>query len=358
MTTQESGRETARGLRTLGTTVLLDLVMKRLSPTDIAGIWNEYLAIESSETLHLSDGSKKRVANTFTDSRRVFRDAFRRARDKSEKLHLAMTGELEVVGQEKAEPMVVPVPVAPKPAPLKASRPLSALEQRMIVSSGGKVGLTPPGAVMDELDPDMARELALAADEAQQAMAVQQNFIEWTCQEADALLKEHQKNEGEALWSDPIKVRSFPADLTKKAIFVLSSTAPLMRDVAGSPTVKHDFRANDQPVTHSHPEAFKQADGLKVIRSKVFKKGHHEYYVKALNYVNGMYIKGYFVVDGTEDPNTAPPRFYQVRWEQAVRISAEAYQEITNRLAAGKPLLEPFKSADTLTNKAKKPNKG
>ena len=357
MTTESSERESARGLRTLGNTALLDLIVEELSPASIARIWNRHLAREAKETLSLDAQPKTRVLSGFTDSRRTFREAAFRG-PKGLLLTLSATGELKEIGDTTTSPMIEPVQVAPKPAPIKASRPLSPLEQRMLVSKGGKTGYQPSQEVQEELDPEMARQLALAADEAHASIRVQQNFIQWVCIQADTLLMEHQKNEGEALWANPIRVMVFPEDPTKKATFVLSSTAPLLKNEPGSPNVKHDFRANEVPVTHAHPEAFKQVDGLKVIRSKTHRKGSHEYYVKALNYMNGMYFKGYFVVDGLEDAKTAPPRFFQVRGDRAVRISEQDFHDIQARQAAGKPLIEEGKPSrdEMLASLTRKPN--
>lgn len=345
-----SERETARGLRTLGNLALLDLVVDELSPSQIARIWNRHLAREASETLTLDAQPKTRVASGFLDSRRSFREAFRRTQ-KGALVVLELSGELRAMGEEPFSSILEPIEPAPTPKPpepIKASRPLSALEQRMLLTTAAKTGNKPSLAVVDELDPEMARQLAAAADEARAQTRTTQDFIQWVCTQADALLAEHIKNEGEALWNEPVKLQGFPEDPTKRAIFVLSSTAPLLRDESGSPSVKHDFRANEQPVTHAHPEAFKQADGMKVIRSKVIKKGGHEYYVKALNYVNGMFFKGYFVVDGVENADVVPPRYYQVRGDRVFRISEQAYKTLQNRFAAGKPLIEDKPSVDDM----------
>lgn len=333
-------RGTTRGLRTLGHTTLLDLIVKRLSPSSLAAIWNEHVAREAKEALRLTGPAKKRVTEAFSDSRRVLRDALRRNAALCSQVFFSETGAHFTSESDTSDPMIERVSPAPRPPAVRASRPLSPLEQRMFLAAAGKTGVQPSPSVASELDPEMALQLAQAADEAQRSIQTQQNFIQWVCTQADTLLVEHVQREGEALWREPIRVLCFPEDRRLRAIFVLSSTAPLLRGEASSPVVKHDFRANGLPVTHAHPEAFRQADGLKVIRSKVVRKGHHEYYVKALNYQNGMFFKGYFVVDGTEDGSAVPPRFYQVREERVTSLSEAAYHTVTARQAAGKPLVE------------------
>lgn len=336
---ESESRETSRGLRTLGTTIGLDLLVGELTPEQVARVWNAHLASEGKETLALTGASRTRIAQSYTDFRRVLRDACRRHPERSRSLTFQTTGEMAVVGEGQATmpSMVEPVELAPKPAPVKLPRPLSPLEQRIFVVSakGGNLPAAAPAETM--LDAGIAEELARAADEAQAQSRLKSDYVLWVCTRADEILAGFQHKEGEGLWTNPILVESFPAYPSWKAVFVCSSTAPLVRNVA-SPTVKHDFRANEAPVTHSHPLAFKQADGMKVIRSKVIRKGAHEYYVKALNYQDGTFFKGYFVVDGQEDGQAVPPRYYQVQGNDVVTLTESGYLACQNRKAANKPL--------------------
>lgn len=346
----DSARETSRGLRTLGTTIGLDLIIDELTPEQIARVWNRHLATEGKETLQLTGASKSRIAQSFTDFRRVLRDAFRRNLTKSVDLTPMSSGELASrvrpapgVPETTAPSSVDVVTPAPKPVPAKVGRALSPLEQRMFVASA-KAGNVAPEQVAatatdTALDPEVAELLAKAADEAQAQGQLKSDYILWACNRADEIQAAYNQREGEALWTNPILVESFPGKPDWKAVFVCSSTAPLIRDPSvASPNVKHDFRANEVPVTHAHPLAFKQADGMKIIRSKVIKKGSHEYYVKALEYVDGTFFKGYFVVDGVEDAQAIPPRYYQIQGMKVVRLTEQEYQACQNRLAAKKPL--------------------
>jgi len=60
--------------------------------------------------------------------------------------------------------------------------------------------------------------------------------------------------------------------------------------------------------------------------------------------MNGMFFKGYFVVDGTEDAQLIPPRFYQIQGEHVAVLTEQEYQACQNRLAAKKPLLPGLKA--------------
>lgn len=335
-----SSRETSKGLRTLGTITGLDLIVGELAPEQLARVWNKLLAAEGKEAGQ-SAAAKTRIAHSFRDFRRVFREAVRRNGGKNAALTETVSGEWGVgdISDELAA-LLEPAPEPePEPAAIfaRVGRPLTPLEQKMLVASAAKNGSVPvtKAASTDVFGPEVAAALARAADEAQAQNQLKSDYILWCCTRADEILRHFHELEGEDLWRTPILVESFPQHPAWKAVFVCSSTAPLIRDRAvASPTVKHDFRANEAPVTHSHPLAFKQADGMKVIRSKVIRKGAHEYYVKALEYSEGTFFKGYFVVDGVEDSNTIPPRYYKASEGRITRISEDDYKTLQNRLAA------------------------
>ena len=152
---------------------------------------------------------------------------------------------------------------------------------------------------------------------------------QFSTMKVDALRKKH----GEALWSDAVTVEQYENYPLLRVIFVRSSTAPMFG--THGPTVKHDFRANGKPVTVNHEGMFRQLDNQRLIRSKVVAGKSHEYYVKALQYQEGLYFKGYFVVDGEERAELA--RFYVCRSGKVVTIDEAEYRRLENEAAARRP---------------------
>ncbi len=394
MSTDTSDVVKAHGLATQGTKKGLDLILAELTPAQTVRIWNAYLV---AETVKPTVVGQKRMVSSFINFRRAFREALNRSPNK-EKVSVTVTGELALVGEDPAPvpSMVEPVEAAPLPAavsptstaagkafedmttteklmamyqpgqkvskidlhgslpvgPLKlatsntppppavpATRVLTPLEQKMMLSSA-KSGTTVQVDPRVHLDGTVHAELLAAVDEAQRERQKMQDHIQWSCTKAEELLAAHQTHEGEALWTASARLEKDPTT-GQYTLFILSSTAPLiLQPGVASPVIKHDYRANDQPVTHAHQNAFRQLDGHKIIRSKVFKQGFREYYVKALYASPGMILKGYFVVDGAEDETLIPPRYLQIASNTMgmvlVEITASAYQHNLARLAAGR----------------------
>jgi hypothetical protein len=77
---------------------------------------------------------------------------------------------------------------------------------------------------------------------------------------------------------------------------------------------------------------FRQLDSQRLIRSRVVQSKSHEYYVKALQYQEGMYFKGYFVVDGEERHDLA--RYYICRKGKIESIDEAEYRLLENQAAA------------------------
>lgn len=114
-----------------------------------------------------------------------------------------------------------------------------------------------------------------------------------------------------------------------RAILVQSFTIPLK-----GMTVRFDWKANCRPVVVRHPNMFIQADSQKLIRSKVFEAKKREFYVKGLEYQNGMIFKGYIEAGHRDREDLAV--FYQVQGVTVVRISEARYREVENLIAADK----------------------
>lgn len=173
-------------------------------------------------------------------------------------------------------------------------------------------------------EPDETAEKMQKATEHQKACLLQ--VMNTALDEAEDLATK----QGSDLFVNAVKVFYWP-ELNHRAIFFRSSTAPWLGDGVN---VKHDFRANDEPVNHKHSLAYKQNNGHKVIRSVTHKRGYHEYYCKALEYEDGMVIKGYFVVDGKEDAAVMAPRYYRIQGDTVVTITEREYNIWLNRRAA------------------------
>ena len=212
---------------------------------------------------------------------------------------------------------------------------LSPMEQTIMMAATrqGSVTATAVETISPALNAQDVEALLAAADEADRETRANSDFVVAMCRRADEQLIDLVKKTGDAQWAEPITVEKVQGTdgFTRHIIFVRSATSPLFG--THGPIVKHDFRADGKPVNVNHEAMFKQLDGLKLVRSKVFTSKVREYYVKGLNYRDGMRFKGYFVIDGTEQPNLA--RYYQVRGGAVVTITEEQYRDLENR-AAGK----------------------
>lgn len=207
-----------------------------------------------------------------------------------------------------------------------AKRTLGATERAILMQQA------PSEVLSDDLRKELQGVLAPACDEAARIYKTRQNFVFWAAQKADAELQLLAEKRGDDLWLNAVTVEVFPDDPNMKVIFVRSSTAPLFGH-DGGPIVKHDYRANGLPVTIHHEQMFRQGDNQRLIRSKVIRAKNHEYYVKALRYVDGTFLRGYFTVDGDERSDLA--RYYQVSGNKVEQINENQYRVAENRKAAG-----------------------
>lgn len=157
-------------------------------------------------------------------------------------------------------------------------------------------------------------------------------FTRWlgqrTVEELEKLVVPSPKT-GEAVWTGAVTVETYSPN--HRFILFRSSTAPLLGN--RGPIVKHDFRANGIPVTINHPQMLRMKDEKtgkmnRVIRSKVLNGKEHEYYCKAMEYQEGMYIKGYFTVNGAERHDLT--RYFVCRNGAVHSISEVEYRKLEN----------------------------
>jgi hypothetical protein len=329
---------------------LLKILSEKISDADLVDAWNMYSEKEASANVKaMLRGTKGdlRVTN-YGRLRNVWfneiADRLNTISDVGDGLSRQLKPEFLPKAPPKPEPKPEPKPVLAKTtAKARTAQPavppvppgldtkkLSATEQAILigksVQQGG--GAAPIEKFLSDLDGDAADALRKAAEEALEAERVQQDFVLWACRKADEEVEKLRQREGEGLWSNAVTVESFktPGDPLRVVLF-RSSTAPFHTS-----TVKHDFRANGSHVNHKHDLMFRQFDGQKLIRSKVISGKSHEYYVKALRYQEGMYIRGFFVVDGQEKDDLA--RHYICKNGKVVAISEMEYRDLENQAAS------------------------
>lgn len=101
---------------------------------------------------------------------------------------------------------------------------------------------------------------------------------------------------------------------------------------------KCDFRANHRAVTISHPDIMVTADGNRLIRSNRSHpdhiKGAHEFYVKGVQYKEGMVFMRYLCVNGADQQDLA--NYYQIINGEVVEVDQARWKEVENLLAAGR----------------------
>lgn len=330
-------RESAKGLRTAGTIKLFDRLFRCLTDEQVSREMRGHLIDEKEEALLVTEPSAKgRVIQGFGNSRRAAREALKRLGrlqvfrdDWSLASEEATAPPSASKVQTEAAPQSTPASMpawtgAPRPEP----KTLSETERAILMKT----------ARSGQLDVETVTNATLSDDDVLLQAVEEQNRLEknrkvgiqWACKKADDAVADLATMVGEALWANPISVE-IHAESGTRVILARSSTAPMFS--THGPVVKFDFRANGVPVNHKHPDMFRQNDGLKLIRSKVIKKGAHEFYAKGLEYRDRMIFKGYMEVNGEEDPGLT--RYFQVRGDQAVRISCEEYKTEENRRAAG-----------------------
>jgi len=307
-----------------------------LTPADICWYWNEYVNQTPPWLAGFDETTRKKQKNKADALLKVLKEGIRGTSHYGS-LEMMASGELRLKGDttqpEMVEPMPAPAPTSVLP---DVGRPITDLERKLM-------GLPPASrprlelvSTSPQLSPaDVAAMTSGLADEARKV----EEFNLITKNRIYAVMEMAERKaaampdmvQGEELWTNAVSVEVWP-ELNHRALFLCSSTIPKLLGIG--PSVKHDFRVNNEPATHKHPLAIKQPDGDKVIRSKIFQKGAHEYYCKALEYQDGTVIKGYFVVNGREDSAVMAPRFLQIQGDKVVRVSEDDYNSWLNRRAA------------------------
>ena len=311
------------------------ITSNRLKVEGLVESWNEHVQAEAAETIRqTTEAARTVVTKNFKDWRRV-------VWAENEALLTPYVERTEVgTLRWKNKNGAGPTPVAdigivsPKPATPQKAKPqtpekkLSATEQAILVGSRRGIAVVPE--VVDKLDANDAEQIRRAVEEVEATEKRLHDFVLWACQRADAEVDVLRSKHGEALWENSLTVETFGDYPLMRVILVRSSTAPLLGNTG--PTVKHDFRANGKPVTINHDLMFRQLDNQRLIRSRIVAGKAHEYYVKALQYQEGMYFKGYFVVDGEERHDLA--RYYICRNGKIETIDEAEYHSLENQAAA------------------------
>jgi len=317
------------------------ITARKLKVEGIIESWNEHVQAEATETLRqTTEAARTTVTKNFKDWRRVVwsenEALLSKYVERTEVGTLRMKRSLKD-GGSTGSPAVTdvgisaPMPSIVKATPQKAPEPdkkLSATEQAILV--GSRRGIASLPEVVERLDAEDAEQIRRAVEESEAAEKRLHDFVLWACQKADTEVDLLKAKQGEAVWSDALTVETFGDHPLMRIILVRSSTAPLLG--THGPTVKHDFRANGKPVTVNHDQMFRQLDSQRLIRSRVVQSKSHEYYVKALQYQEGMYFKGYFVVDGEERHDLA--RYYICRKGKIESIDEAEYRLLENQAAA------------------------
>jgi hypothetical protein len=238
--------------------------------------------------------------------------------------------------EAKAPPIVSPTYPTPAcdPSTSKGTtekQKLSPMEQQLMFAAAQQGTFTTEAieTIRSTLEPDVIEDLMKAVEETKKTDDALAHFVVSMCRKADQHLENFCQLVGEPLWKNTITIEQ-DENSSLRIILVHSSTAPLF----GTKTiVKHDFRADGKPVNVHHEAMFRQLDGQRLIRSKVFIKGAHEYYVKGLQYRDGMRFKGYFEVNGLDQSHLT--RYSQVQGNRVVQITEAQYRDLENQ-AAGK----------------------
>jgi len=297
------------------------VVIEEMTPEQLVRTWNKHLKREAVCLARIkNEASKSRVESNYKRLRKELRtvneELFERITDTTDEGGLR----LKASAKEPAK-----ASKASKADTLQTPPNLTALERSILLSC--PIESRKNDLVLTEED---KKELTRMADEAMADLQKRQEFIGWACRLADSEADALKLRKGERLWDKAVTVEIFPVDPTKKIIMVRSSTAPLLGDQG--PIVKHDYRANGKPVKVNHEKMFRQADQQKLIRSRVLVAKSHEYYVKCLDYQEGMYFKGYFEVNGIEQQELT--RYFVVRNNNIVPINEMEYRELENKTAA------------------------
>lgn len=318
------------------------ILAEEITPEQLVSIWNKHIQSEEKHLAKLNrQASYTMVSKNFRGLRSRIKSAIRSKLDKVVRIdgqgRMVLVNKAALPLWEEPAKAVVEQPKSqtPKVEALKSSKDekLSPTEKAILLSTAGNnYGAVTFSATSLPLNQklELEADIEKALEEVTKESKRQQDFVMWACKLADSELEKLvKKSHGEALWDNAVTVESFPAAPSQKIILVRSSTAPMRTH---GPIVKHDYRAYGKAVTIHHDKMLRQLDGQRLIRSKTFKAKAHEYYVKALQYEEGMYFKGYFQVNGEDE--TSITRYLVVRKGKIVPITEQEYRECENRVAA------------------------
>lgn len=309
-----------------------------VTPEQLVRIWNKYLKQEAVRCAEAgTKASHARITANFRRLRREFRDQnIEIIEDVAE-----FTDEGGLRLKESARNKVAPPAEPPKSKPVKVEQKakpvfadtLSETERAILMATATT---TPEAArVIDAVptltDEDKA-EMLRAAEASEAADRKHRAFIEWACQKADVEADSlRDKKQGEALWNNAVTVEAYPGDPALKIVMVRSSTAPMLGK--GGPVVKHDYKANERAVTVYHDMMVRTLNhDQKLVRSRILTPKVQEYYCKALQYREGMFLKGYFEVNGVEQHQLA--RYFVVKGGAVCPVTEDEYRRLANRAAA------------------------
>lgn len=289
------------------------IMFETVPDQSMVSLWNKYLSAED-QLKGYSEVSRKAMKGTFVDLRRVIRSRLLESEEVSERYEFTPDGMLRVRGEAKE--------AAPEPD----TSHLTPLAKQLLSFAKNKTVPQPPtvadlGFDMDDVTADLAQK-SQEYDPSLERLNHHRNCVQWVQQRAGEILMERSNLPGSNLFDGALRVEENP-DLNYAVVFVCSATAPFTgKDGA---IIKHDYRANGDHVNVSHSDMVKMDPKNSVIRSKTIAKGSHEYYVKALKYVEGMVFKGYFVVDGRYAHETT--RFFQAINRKLKEISENHYHQ-------------------------------
>lgn len=226
------------------------------------------------------------------------------------------------------------------PAKEKASEPTDPFERLLLEG--------PPASLMSlKMEPvpeapaedwsAIEADLMKGVEEDRARRKAEQAFILHMCMTADSTLTDligNRQNGLQALVRKPLIVHHEG----RRAVVVQSFTVPFNGSV-----IRRDFKANLKPVVVRHPNMFLQADGQKLVRSKVFETKRLEFYVKVMDHVDGMIFKAY-IESGRRDREDLAA-FYQIRQDKVVDLTEQEYRLAENFLASGR---SPYELVDLL----------
>lgn len=218
-------------------------------------------------------------------------------------------------------PVSLPETSAPKAVVPETTDPL----EKLLLSSAP---VTPEPDFKKEEWEAIEADLMIGVEEDRARRKEEQAFIFHMCTEADRCLVDLSETKGRGL-SALARRPTIVVSGRRRAILVQSFTVPFNGAI-----VRRDFKANLKPVVVRHPNMFVQADGQKLIRSKVTEAKRHEFYVKGLEYVEGMILKAYIEAGRRDREDLAA--YYQVRMGEIVDLSEKDYRLAENLIAAGK----------------------